>query len=629
MNKRIAEPLIVNMIGDTSDRKVIQNGRRVYVPTNARWKDFTNAVEPQIKSAAYDSVIVHIAKNLDLDEKGVVNSINIKMNALSKQATNAGKPVLNDATKEAWYLMNPSWEEQREAKGYAPSDETILNKFQSFKDESAWQAHQAGIWSRMADMMPLSKGEFAGIPDHVSQLTDPSRGLEESDLDEFWSFRSNTILSPDLMGDDMVGMPGIVGSDYEGFTIVTQGQSGPEETPLSVKSIKTIGMSGIAIPMANVEGNVPKYQIATDPSKINVTLKAKAADGVSIQKSEFFNKKNNTFLFKLTDGRDSGLKVTEAKVNGDITFSDVKGSFSTHMKADVKQLLEERGYALPSMIDSLKVIPNAKYIWQSKGTMVGSDEVCKTVSPSNAGFTIGREPKNGADDYVVLVAEGALKGRIVAKYVDVVDSDGKSFGDYIAKDSGIIVAQVPGVSKAFVESVKPVYDKYKVKGTYISMDADGRENLAVANGIHTAYKCLSECSPVKVMSWNPEQKGMDDALLAVAQGKITLQDMGLRFGSAEKLFPLESAKSPNPYRLDGTRANRQAWSIEDDENRKVTNARIRSLQEETKRRAAEAAGISASKPDAETEQKADAIRNGGQDLAENLPKTTSQGQQLS
>lgn len=627
MNKRIANPLIVDIIPKTEEKKVTQNGRRLYVPMNAYWTDFSNAVKSNVQSPDFDSVIVHVEKRIDLDETGAVRTLNIMMNEISKQASNVDKAVLSDASKDTWYFMNPSWDDQRSAHGYAPSDETILNKFQSFSDELAWQEHQAGVWSRMADMMPLLEGKYQGSPNHVAQLTDPSRGLEKQDLDEFWSFRSNKMLSPALMGDDMIGMPGIDGKDYDGFTIVTQTKSGSVERSLPVKSLKTIGMSGIAIPMANVEGNVPKYQIATDPSKINVALKARAADGVSIQKSEYFNKKTNKYQFQLTDGRASELQVQDTNVNGDVVLSDVKGTFQTHMKADVKQVLEDRGYSLPSLIDSIKVVPNAKYIWQSKGTMVGSDEVCKTVSPSNAGFTMGREPKNGAEDYVVLVAEGALKGRIVAKYVDVKDREGHSFGDYIAKDSGIIVAQVPGVSHAFVESVKPIYDKYNVKGTYIAMDADGRENLAVARGIDGAYKCLAECSPVKVMSWNPEQKGMDDALLAVAQGKITLQDMGLRFGSPEKLFPLDAAKAPNPYRMDGTRANKQEWKEEYTKDYKVTDARIRAIQDETKRRAAEAAGLS-SEAKQTVEEKAMRIQEGGQELANSLPQPECAGQQL-
>lgn len=621
MNKRIANPFIVNfMPPDQKGGLVSSNGRRTYVPVNVKWPNFTTAMAP-IQSDAYDSVIVHLSGNIPMDQPGIVKGLDIKLNQICKMATQADKAVLNDATKETWYWMNPSYEEQNKAHGYAPGDEEILKKFHTFETELAWQAHQAQVWSRMADMMPLSDGSYAGAPNHIKQLTDPKRGLEPNDLNEFWSFRSGKLLSPSLMGDDMIGMPGVLGNEYDGFSIVrSAGGAVGKETPLQVRSLKTVGMSGIAIPMCNVEGNSPKYQIATDPSKINVALKARTADGVSIQKSEYFDKRRNVFKFQ-QDGMPCNLRVENATNDGVITFSDNRGTFQARMKEDVKGVLEQRGYELPGLIASLKVEPNAKYIWQSKGTMAGTEETFKTVSPSNAGFVMAREPKNGKEDYVVLVAEGALKGRIVAKYADVRDREGNSFGDHIAKDSGIIVAQVPGVSNAFVESVKPIYDAYPVKGTYIAMDADGRENLAVCRGIHSAYHCLAEKNPVKVLSWNPEQKGLDDALLAVAQDKITLKEMGMHFGSPEKLFPMEHATAPNPYRLDGTRANRQEWQEEYTKDRKVTDARIKALQQETIRRAAEEAG--------KGNGLADTIKNGGNDLAEALKQEEGQGEGIS
>lgn len=585
MNRQIKEPLIVNFIPKTADKEIMQNGQRIYVPTNAPWPNFTAIVNSAVHKKDYDSVIVHVDKGIDFTEKGMANTVTIKMNQICKAATEADKAVLNDASKDTWYLMNPTWKMQSDANIHAPSDKDVLSKFHSYEDEAAWQKHQFGIWERMADMMPLSAKAAYGTPNHVAQLTDPKRGLEKEDLSGFWSFKSNKFLSPAVMGDDMVGMPGVDGRDYDGFTMVLPKDGGATvERPLNVRSLKTVGMSGIAIPMANVHGDVPKYQIATDPSKINVTLKARTADRVSIQKSEYFDKKQNVFLFKFTDGKDTGLKVLGADMSGNVTFSDAAGKFSCHMKDNLYGQLTERGYDLPPLIASLTVEPNAKYIWQSRGTMAGSEDAIKTVSPSNAGFLVGREPKNGADDYVLLVAEGALKGHIVAKYCDTKDREGNSFGDFIAKDHGILVAQVPGVSRAFVKSVTPVYDAYKITGTYIAMDADGRENLAVANGIDEAYKCLSSCFPVKVMSWNPAQKGLDDALLAVSHGDITLSDMGLRFGSPEKLFPKDAAKSPNPYRLDGTRANTQAWMDEYAKSSSDMNSRIKAAQNETAKR---------------------------------------------
>lgn len=612
MNKNIKDPFIVNFMAPSNDRSVMRDNRRVYIPTNVVWTEFQNAMSP-IRGDTCDSVIVHIDHGLNLNIKGEIKGIDIKLKEITKVASEYHKPVL-DKHGDIWYLLNPSWDDQKASNGYAPSDEVVMNRFKAFDGELSWQKHQSEIWARMADMMPLAEGEYYGAPNHIAKLTSEDRGLEKNDLNEFWYWKSNKVLTPSLTGDDMIGMPSIEGHDYDGFTITPMiGTQQGTEVPIHVRSIKTVGMSGIAIPMANVQKNVCKYQIATDISKINVMLKARAKDGISIQKSEYFDKKTNVFLFNI-DGQKSNLKVIHALPDGkdNITFQDIKGTFKVNMKEDIKDRLIKRGYDIHPFIHSLTVVPNAKYIWQSKGTMVGSEDISKIVSPSNAGFTLAREPKNGKDDYVVLIVEGALKGRIVAKYADVKDKDGQSFGDYIAKDSGIIVAQVPGVAEAFVESVKPFYDHYNIKGTYISMDADGRENLSVARGIHTAYKSLSEKihtaykkdmdkSPVKVMSWDPNQKGLDDALLAIAHEKITMKDMDIRFGSPEKLFPLSMAKAPNPYRLDGTRANRQEWQSEFTKDSREKNEQIKAIQEETKKRAQD-------------------LMSNGKDLADNLPE---------
>lgn len=589
MNRRITNPLIVHFIADTPERAPITKGRTVYVPTNVAWADFMKAVPSALNDSDYDSVIVHTDKNIDLDVPGMVNGLNIKLNTINKAATNKDLPVLNNAVNGVWYFLNPPWDEQMEAHGYAPGDDVVLQKYLSYGTAEDWQEHQARVWSRMADMMPLSTQDGWGLANHLAQLTDPKRGLEKEDLSKFWSFKSNKTISPSLMGDDMIGFPSMSGKSYDGFVMVVKNKDGVmEERPLDVKSLTTLGDTGIAIPMENVNGHTSKYQIATDPAAGSVRLKARAADGISIQQSEYYDKNRRLFKFTFEDGTPSGLKATKATTDGTITFTDAKGSFVTHMKADVTETLKERGYALPPLIHKITVEPKAKYIWQSRGTMAGSENVFKTVSPSNAGFVVGREPKNGADDYVVVVVEGALKGRIVAKYADVKDKNGASFGDKIAKDSGILIAQVPGVATAFIETVKPVYDAYNVKGTYVAFDADGQKNRAVANGIATAYDCLSKMGPTKVMSWNPDQKGLDDALLAIAQNKITLPEMGIRFGTAEELYPKAGTRWPNPYRLDGSRALRQEWQIEYTKDSQAANKRIKELQEETKRRAEEA-----------------------------------------
>ena len=143
----------------------------------------------------------------------------------------------------------------------------------------------------------------------------------------------------------------------------------------------------------------------------------------------------------------------------------------------------------------------------------------------------------------------------------------------ISGDNGIIVAQVPGVAKAFVESVGRIYSDYPIEKTIIAMDADGRTNLNVAKGIHQSFNELAQYTDgnIEVMSWDPEQKGIDDALLAMSRKEISIDHMDLKFGSANELFPLSQASMPIPLRLDGTFAfrndNRPEWQVEYTESR--------------------------------------------------------------
>ncbi len=591
MNKNITKPLIVQFTSEESDpvvKSYVRGSARVlHVPVNMTWNAFKDNVVSLVAGNDYDSVLVHVKEDVDRDKKGAVNSMAVKLNALAGAGTRVNKPVFSyeasDNTYETpFYLANPSKNDMNEAGIYAPSDETIMGKYNSYETDSAWQEHQDKIWSRMKDMMPLSKKADQFNRDHGSQLKDPKRGFEDKDLDKFWSFKSRQGLSPTIMGDDMIGMPSVQGREYEGFTMAVKQQDGSIETkPIYVRSLMTFGVNGIAIPMANADGFVNKHQIAADLTPYGTVLHFRAADGKTVAKGELFDKKTREYSFKFEDGTDTHLKVTDVAQDNTITLQDANGIFNVKPKSEIIDILHERGYAVPEIITSVKTEQNGKYMWQSPGTMTGSEEVLKTVSPSNPGFIKAREPKNGSDQYVVLVAEGALKGHIVAKYIDVTDKDGVCFGDKIAGDKGIIVTQVPGVAESYAKNAVTIYDKYNVVGTYIAMDADGRENRNVAKGINDAYNCINKVNPVTVLSWDPQQKGMDDALLAVAQGKITIEQMGIVSGKPEALFPIENAQKMTPYKLDGTQTSTPAWMQEYEEDKEARKKIVEAAQAAT------------------------------------------------
>lgn len=586
MNKNIAKPLIIQFTPPETEPAMKRSQKSLFIPVNTPWIKFKDNVLPLVNDKAYDSVLVHVTDNVNRDTKGVVGNMAIKMNALSGAGTRVGKPVLTYETADKpFYLMNPTKNDMKEAGFYAPADETIMKKYNEFESDAAWQEHQDKLWNRMKDMMPLSNKADKYNRNHAAQLKDPKRGLEDKDLDKFWSFKPRQGLAPTIMGDDMVGMPSVEGREYEGFTMSNKQPDGKVEVkPLKVRSLMTTGASGIMIPMANADGNVNKHQIAADMTAWSTVLHFRAADGKTVAKTQLLDKKTKEYNFNFADGSPSHLKVTDVSPDNTITMQDTKGLFNIKPKKEIISILKERGYEIPNIITSVKAEQNGKYVWQSPGTMTGSDEVLKTVSPSNPGYIIARPPKNDTNEYVALVAEGALKGHIVAKYVDVKDKNGVCFGDKIAGDKGLIVTQVPGVSEAYIKNALTIYDKYNIKGTYIAMDADGRENRNVAMGIHNAYNYINKVNPATVLSWDPAQKGMDDALLAVAQGKITVKEMGLVTGSPDVLFPLEKAHVMTPYKLDGTQMARPMWQEEYAESKKTRQEKVAEAQAETARR---------------------------------------------
>ena len=304
MNKNIAKPLIIQFTPPETEPVMKRTQKSVFIPVNIPWDHFRDNVLPLVTDPKYDSVLVHVTDNVNRDMKGVVGNMAVKMNALAGTGTKAGKPVLSyESPDKPFYLANPTPKDMKAAGLYAPADETILDKYRSFETDDAWQEHQSKIWGRMKDMMPLSKKTDRFNRNHAAQLKDPKRGLEDPDLNKFWSFKSRQGLSPTIMGDDMVGMPSVEGREYEGFTMSINQPDGSVKTkPLTVRSLMTVGASGIAIPMANANGHVNKHQIAADLTPYGTALHFRAADGKTVAKGDLYDKKTGEYSFTFADG---------------------------------------------------------------------------------------------------------------------------------------------------------------------------------------------------------------------------------------------------------------------------------------------------------------------------------------
>ena len=554
-------PLILTLMDSPSQRST-QNPNQFIINSKSPWKTFQSEIARAAQaSSGFDYIAVGYGPQGPDDDN--LRGLSIMTNEVSKLGDKYKVPVISRYADKA-YQINLKY---GDGKRYMPSNEEVLAKYYQFGNNDVWQYNQSQVWGKLAKINGLSDGRYGA--NHLGALTDPSRGLTKNDVKDFFTLRSNQPIIPALMNDDMIGMPGINAKQttdnfYVGKKLVSHGAI----------SLSTMG-SGYAIPMKNKNGDMAKFQIGADVSAYNLTLKAKAADGVSIQNSEIYDKDSKLFNFEFTDGYPTMLHVVQAN-NEKVVFEDLLGQFEAPLKNDIKPFLVERGYEIPELIDTLKPQPKAKYNWPAPGNMVGVAEkggldVPKLVSPSCAGFIPVYPPSSPEAGYTLLVVEGALKGQIVAKHLEHNNTD--PISNQIAKDgNGLIVAQVPGVIRKFIESTRDIYDTFDIRDSVVAMDADGRYNRNVAKGIADAEEILSTQGPVRVMSWNPEQKGLDDALIAFSKREITLNDLGLTFGTANELFPLAQATPPNPYRLDGTRANKLDWQMEYEDDKQRSDA---------------------------------------------------------
>lgn len=547
-----------------------------------------NGQKPDYVMFAYDRNGID-----DLDAK-TMKALDIKATSIISDMSAKNLRVFNRFENQV-YLLNPSKADKKQATEFVVPNDVVLKHKHSFGDDYEWQHHQSNVWDKMRKINGLSDKNDAFNRNHLAKLTDPKRGLTKEDTKEFFSIKNGQRIIPGLMNDSMMGMPAMKTAAYSGYKLFI----GDKEVPSVPQHINVTTTSGYVIPLKNVRGDMAKFQIGSDLQTYNTKLSAKAADGVKIANDQITNgdKYNPMYTFDLLDGRESELQILDAdEITGKVEMSDVNGEFQINLKENIKEKLISRGYDLPPIIDNISADITGKYMWPSQGNMIGvfnkkDNEVQKEVSPSQAGFITAREPRNGSDEYVVVVAEGALKGVITAKYMDTKDETGVSLGDTIAKDRGIIVAQITGVADAMIDSVSRIYTDtdLNIVGTYVALDADGRTNLSVSNGIHHAEAELGKYNPVKVLAWDPAQKGIDDALLAVANHKITIADMDIHYGTAEKLFPKSEAKAPNPYLLDGTFKNkpneygqtssRPQWSIDYEKRENEIQAKATKLVE--------------------------------------------------
>lgn len=537
------------LTGDSSGFNGIPTIEVPIAGNSDQYRTYVNTISKIFNSGQFDYGIISYDPSIARRTPQILHSIDIRMNALRKEA--GDKVRLFDRFNNNLYYLNP---QPKEGQSYYVPDNEVIAKRNQFATKEEWEKYQSDVWDKLAPFFTLTKGEFKGQTNHLKELTSEKRGLNERQLEGFLSWKNNMSMLPGLINEDLVGMPGFNARKFDDMQLFILGK--PLNSP--ILSIKTSGQSGFMIPMKNLQGDTPKHQLGVDSTKMTLTLKAKAADGISIRTSEYSEKEgyDRVYHFKLTDGRDSNLKIHYAD-NEKVELTDVLGTFVVNEGQNIIPALKDRGYIIPDLMDTLKP-SKTKYTWLSRGTMAGNEKLAREeIIPSKAGFITPVQPPQGSDEYTLIVVEGALKGKIVAEYMNVKDSTGMSLADHLAPNTGVIVAQSPGTAPSFIDSIQDVFPKRNIKQTYIALDADGATNLSVAKGIHYAYDTLGQHATTHVLTWDINKgKGLDDLILGVmnSANQRTFRDIGLDRGTAEQLYPLDKATENIPYSLDGTRS---------------------------------------------------------------------------
>ena len=504
--------------------------------------DLMKSLVSALNAGDYDYVAVTFDQSLQN-----LKQCHMAMNLVNKAATERKMPVINRQNKKL-FITNPKIF-SKISKKFVADDDTVRQRFEAYTKDQ-WEARRHNVLGTMHQLHPLSNKTDDFSTNQFAKLTNPKRGLEAKDLREFFTYPAGKVIIPGIYNDDFVGMFGVNATTYD-----MKFFNG--ETPINepVLSYKHKGYGGYVIPMKTQHNLFGRPQVGTDTNTFNTKLSVKHVSGYSLNKNEYQIKDDSSangvrYTFKNTDGVDMNLRLIDVKDEVEAYFQDNTGKFVFPVGKDLTDVLKSRGYDIHPNIKSISLANSAKYSWIGAGDMCGSDKLAQQLHPADAGFVYARPPKEGHGSTVIVV-EGALKGRIVGKYITTHDKNGKSIAsEIVPEENGIIIAQVAGTNGKAAKSVRRIAETCKIDNVILAFDADGRTNRNVAIGINDAESLLNDLN-CGTLAWNPDLKGMDDMLLAVHNGQATVEDCQLHVGKAAELFPVESALPPGSVDLDG------------------------------------------------------------------------------
>lgn len=341
---------------------------------------------------------------------------------------------------------------------------------------------------------------------HKIELTSKKRSLEEQDLMNYFSWKPNIIIIPELFNCDCIGIPGLNLYQEDHFY-----------------HIKTCYQKGIMIPIYSIDGNIYKYQLKSELIKGSVKLKARTKDGFSVMHSEYFD--NNIYYlgdeYKFIKSNFTGIEIENINTNEIL---------NVELGQDVTNYFPNR----PKIIDKIKVEMKAKYKWLPKASMIKDDINTKAMTHTENIFL---QNKKG-DNNILIITEGILKAHIINKHFS---------------NHNIIVAATPGIAKSMLNSlVQDIFKLSNIKEVLIAYDNDAYKNRLVNDAISYLFQKLRNHFNTKVITWDKEYKGLDDYLINNKNRKFI-------YGTPNQIYPIQESEYPYPYHITGKRAKNFEW----------------------------------------------------------------------
>lgn len=193
---------------------------------------------------------------------------------------------------------------------------------------------------------------------------------------------------------------------------------------------------------------------------------------------------------------------------------------------------------IPENVKKVQGKAGAKYCWPIKTSNAKGTDLGLTSAHAGFNFVEGSKP-----NYDVLVVEGALKGKIVTELAKKKDKTGKSFQEALSPNgNSLAIVQIPGVQQTgSIDQIKKLNQLgVPIDRVHIAMDTDASENRMVASGISSAEHMLKHYFPnsqVDVMKWGGGEKGLDDAMVAVLDGKASYDNLNFEYGETKEMYP--------------------------------------------------------------------------------------------